>query len=466
MAVDKAKHKAFFRVLDLNLRFEYENVQDAPEGKFLGRDEYVAGLHEQQGTDPVESLRSFIELNASSGAYLFSGMRGSGKTTELRRLQYELLQTGDFFPIYIDAKDHYNLLEELQVGDFLLTLSAAIAEFVARDSALGRDFIGGGYWDRFVDTLKSDIESDGLTLEAGWKNLVPGVDAKIAGKLKLKDNPSFKKEVQAKLRLKNEALEQGAARFFADVARYIKARTGKSRVLLLVDSLEHLRGVTEDDSNRVFESVAALFSLHHSALRLPEIDVVYSIPPYLAAISQGFAAYYSGGRVFPLANVHVFNRQLDEVMESTTGIARMREVISRRFAEWSIFFDEAALNRLIVSSGGDLRDLFRLIQNCLTSARPEKMDIPFPEAVLSYAEGVLREDFRFLSNENMAWLARVAQSKWHEMRSRKELAQLAMLLDGKSMLNYRNGEDWYDVHPLLKARALSFAKTEHGNAGA
>lgn len=452
MGVDKALRNRFFRVLDLNLRFELERAPAAEEGAFLGRSQYVRGLHEQHGTDPVDSLRDYIEISATEGAYLFSGMRGAGKTTELLRLQYDLGEGGEFFVLYTDAKEHFNLLEPVEIGDFLLTLCAALAEQIAADSRLGQDFIGGGYWDRFVDTLFSEIELKEVTAEASWKNLGGGPEAKIGAKLALRDNPSFKKELQVKLRAKSELLARGAEKFLSEVAGYIKRRAGKQRVLLIVDSLEQFRGSTQEDALSVYQSVATLFSTHHDALRQPGLSIVYSIPPYLAAISQGFAAYYSGGRVFPLANVHVFDQDGENVQPNEAGMALMVEVVARRFPEWRTFFGEDALDRLILASGGDLRDLFRLIQNCLTSSRPERMELPFADKILDYAESVLREDFRFLTNADLAWLARVSKSHWHEMPTLKDLPQLAMLLDGKNMLNYRNGEDWYDVHPLLKER--------------
>jgi hypothetical protein len=43
----------------------------------------------------------------------------------------------------------------------------------------------------------------------------------------------------------------------------------------------------------------------------------------------------------------------------------------------------------------------------------------------------------------------VVRTHEHGLRSLDELDTLAQLLDGKLILKYRNGEDWYDVHPLL-----------------
>lgn len=447
---DRELRKSFFQVLDFNVRFGA--VGEGEQG-FLGQDKYVPGLHSESGTDTIDALRDAVEFSAGEGAYLFSGMRGSGKTTELLRMQYELEEAGEFFVLYTDARDHFNLVSRLEIGDFLLTLCAAVAETVAAHPALGKDFAARGVWERFVDTLFSDLELKEFGAEASW-SMAGGPGAKISGKAALRHNPLLKEKVQKHLRLRSESLAVQAEIFFKEITKYIKDVSGRSRVLLIVDSLEHLRGTTRAESLDVYESLATLFTRHTTELQPRDLSIVYSIPPYLAAISQGFAAFYGGGRVFPLAMVHVVDRG-DGRVPHADGLILMREVVARRFPRCGEFFDEAGMNRLALAAGGDLRDYFRLLRSCLTSSQQQAY--PYPAVALAYAEATLREDFRFLSNEDVAWLAKVAASNRIELPSLKDLPQLAALLDGKAMLNYRNGDDWYDVHPLLRDRVQQHA---------
>ncbi|GIA01857.1 hypothetical protein VCSRO129_1942 [Vibrio cholerae] len=44
--------------------------------------------------DSVAEMKQAIEWEETPGCYLFSGLRGAGKTTELQRLQAELAQEG------------------------------------------------------------------------------------------------------------------------------------------------------------------------------------------------------------------------------------------------------------------------------------------------------------------------------------------------------------------------------------
>lgn len=48
------------------------------------------------------------------------------------------------------------------------------------------------------------------------------------------------------------------------------------------------------------------------------------------------------------------------------------------------------------------------------------------------------------------WLRRISESKSAELPEVRELSTLARYFDTNLIQNYRNGEDWYDVHPLIR----------------
>ena len=47
------------------------------------------------------------------------------------------------------------------------------------------------------------------------------------------------------------------------------------------------------------------------------------------------------------------------------------------------------------------------------------------------------------------WLAAVCQTHEAELQSLQELPSLARFFDTHLVLCYRNGDEWYDVHPLI-----------------
>ena len=64
--------------------------------------EDLNNFYVQRENSPVERLRTLISLKDEPAKFLFAGHRGSGKTTELHRLQQKLKH--DYTVIWIDAE--------------------------------------------------------------------------------------------------------------------------------------------------------------------------------------------------------------------------------------------------------------------------------------------------------------------------------------------------------------------------
>ncbi len=64
-------------------------------------------------------------------------------------------------------------------------------------------------------------------------------------------------------------------------------------------------------------------------------------------------------------------------------------------------------------------------------------------------EDQLRNDLLPLAEADARWLARIHAGKEPSLPSTADLSDLARFLDGNLIMNYLNGEPWYDVHPLL-----------------
>lgn len=128
----------------------------------------------------------------------------------------------------------------------------------------------------------------------------------------------------------------------------------------------------------------------------------------------------------------------------------MREVVERRYPRWRDFFTDAQLSRVAQRSGGDLRDYLRLLR--LAVARVlQSGQLPVPDALITDAEDAVRSDMLPISENDRAWLRKITASHKAELPTLDALPDFARLQEGKYLFHYRNGEDWYDVHPLLRA---------------
>ena len=86
---------------------------------------------------------------------------------------------------------------------------------------------------------------------------------------------------------------------------------------------------------------------------------------------------------------------------------------------------------------------------CLTAARDDA-DLPLGLSAAKVAENAARTEMLPIPADHLSWLKRISASHDTCLDKDTDLPTLAHFLDNRLVLNYRNGSDWYDVHPLLR----------------
>lgn len=431
--------RELYNAIDVSREIEFEPGPGGGNG--LSSSVYVENLHKDGIFLPRKALHSAIRNNASAERYFFTGMRGSGKSTELRRLKRDLEDSG-FVVFYADMTEYLPLNSPVEIGDFLLVILAALANCVEEDARFGKDLLQQGVVEKFVEFLKTEIQLEGLE----WS--VSSLVQKLGFKFKVKQNPQFKAQLQARSRGVIDGLVRASREFVDGLVGYLRGKTTPDTgVVFIVDSVERLSGVGEE-AKKVFDSVENLFGSHRDKLRFSTLSVIYSVPPYISAVAQAGG----GNLVYSLPLPHVFEKPAPgkHGVDHPEGMDRVLDVVARRYPGWRTFFSEPHLRRLIRNTGGDLRELFLLMREALNLVDPEDDGhFPIPEAAIAQAEKLRRNQFGIIPESDMTWLARVVATHDHGLPSISELGTLARLLDGKLVFQYRNGENWYDVHPLL-----------------
>ena len=85
----------------------------------------------------------------------------------------------------------------------------------------------------------------------------------------------------------------------------------------------------------------------------------------------------------------------------------------------------------------------------------------------SIVEWVIRQlcnELLPIAYEDAQWLARIHKTKQAALHSDKDLPALARFLDSNLIMNYLNGEPWYDVHPLLIKEIMRGNDTGDGHS--
>ncbi|WP_295390201.1 hypothetical protein [uncultured Thiodictyon sp.] len=391
--------------------------------------------------DPIVRLWQRLDLAESESVHLLTGFRGNGKSTELRRLRKLLREKTGARVFLVDMLDFLLMTKPLEPSDFVLSLMTAFGQAVEQETSLKA--LTHTYWERLTNFLKSEVDLDiGIDLKDA------GAPAKLG--FKLKHEPDFKERIQKHLRGHLSRLIADAQDYVSELVAALRAEAADPdlKVVLLVDSVEQLRGVGEE-APKVYASVVELFAGQAASLRFPTLHLVYTVPPYLQVLSHNMGRILGGHPVVSWPNVHV--RAADGAADPQ-GLAVMEQVIERRQPAWRELISETGLGRLAICTGGDLRDFFRLIRETIISLMTARQADPAAQAddgMLKRVADQLRNELLPLAEADARWLARIHATKDPSLPSTAELADLARFLDGNLIMNYLNGEPWYDVHPLL-----------------
>jgi hypothetical protein len=398
--------------------------------------------------DSVADLTQFIEWAPQSNeTYLFSGLRGAGKTTELNRLVRELRAKG-VAAYYCDASTYLNLNDpKLSLPELLMTALAGMSDAVRKELG-GKDFLSDSIWQRTKRLLKSNLEIK-PTLKLG------GDEAGIEVEATLQENPDFRKELIEYAKSNTEFYAE-AAKFADELTELVRRRTQCQKVVLVVDSLERLSAPTGDEKD-LFDSLKQIFFNEPSRLRFPGLSVVYSAPPYLNAVLPGVSGGFS--QSVSLANFKVMNRPLlDQTpTRNAEGIAMLVLIIEQRFADWRLLLTQEVLEELAWLSGGNVRRFFALVRGTARKAGLTRAPLPLDDTrqgPVLMAVSDAAQPLQWLNAEDRRWLGHFLNGSKSAAAYIEDLAKdlpaIIRLFDHSLVLDYRNGEMWYQVPPLVR----------------
>lgn len=381
--------------------------------------------------DPVKRLLDTIEFSENESVQLVAGFRGTGKTTEFSRLEKDLWEAG-YVVIRVDLDEYVDMHSAVDIRDFLMILAGAISDRLTSERLLGPEKgLQKSFWERVRGFLPTGAELKEATVKT------PAGDLKLA----FRSDPSFRDSIRKAFSGRLAELVSQVRAHHAGVLEALAERAGKAvKLVVILDSLEHLRG-TLDTAEDVRRSVQELFLTHADKIGLPNTHMVLSVPAFLVLQADNLAAQFVNGQVdaWPAYRVTTRNGKPTEV------VARMVSLVSRR-GDWRrILPDQTALEKLILASGGHLRDLINMLVEAIHLAgKGVKPDAA--ERVINVA----RRAYLPLYKDEIEVLHKIAETRDLRQITTKEQEYLLRFLDSGLVLCYMNDDFWYDVHPLVR----------------
>ncbi len=395
-----------------------------------------------RGSYRLESLLDAMTLRGQS-CQLFSGFRGTGKSTELWGLAHQLEETGHIV-LLVEAGDYHSLSEELHIVDFLVMTATAFGD--ATGERLGKDVFTAGYGKRFTDFLQREIEVTEAKLRLGIADVKAGIKY---------EDPFWYRARQA-LRRSLKQLQAQTHGFVADCAKRLKkANPGTRGVVFILDSLEKI-DPPFGKFEVVMDSVLRVLSRHHRMLKLPDCHSIFTVPPYVELISTELREHYEGFcNLLPAIKVRergMTVRRYDPGIDAMVALVERRIPVDRVFGQ-----HRQRLARLAEYSGGHVRTMIAMLQDLLFQVRRNGVPVSDEDVhnvIQPYRE---RAEMKVGGTPGALILDAVLRGGKIAELAAEHQATIARFMNAHLVLCYRNGEGWYDVHPLVRDFVIDLA---------
>jgi hypothetical protein len=375
---------------------------------------YVARPHA-----PLEPMKTYLRLTQQPVKVLFSGHRGSGKSTELMRLAKDL--QNEFFVVPFSARSLN--LADLSYVDVMLACAAALFR-EATDKARGVT-IPPALWKQVLDWLTNEITAETTvtvpksgSFGAKINALVFSIEGKYARE------SATRTTVRERLFTRvNDLIEQANA-----VCEKICTVTGRRPLIIF-----------EDLDKPDLEAARKLFFDHATTLNSPACPIIYTFPIALCYANEFPERMGDYSRHFLLPNINLYHMNNTPNPE---GRDALKEVVTRRISQ--SLFASGALQDVIALSGGLMRNLVRLVSDAALIALTEGVSVITSEIVWRVAAEWTNDYRRLLLAEHYTAL--------RQARETKEITPndtVRALLANLSLLEYRNTTAWGDVNPVV-----------------
>ena len=354
--------------------------------------------------------------------FFFSGHRGCGKSTELQHLLSNKALQKKYWPVHFSIREETDIID-IDFRDVLLAIGGRLfREYRKRGGELPENLLTE------LASWKGRMEKEISTVTDGRNHaseLSAGIEAFFfnAG-LKMKLEPATRVVIR-------QIVQNDITGLIALINHISTTIYSQERLipLILIDDLD------KPD----LEKARAIFHDRREIMMQPNCAIVYTVSSALF-YSKEFDAIRDQALFLPNINLHP---PMEPAQHDPMGYDTLKRFVQVRIDPGLI--DEQALEQAVTYSGGVFREMARIMRTAIGRARRRHAACLELDDVEWAATEIRNEYRRILDKEDLKLLRRVHEDNHLEYTERmRPLMQLLALLE------YRNGENWCDVHPVLR----------------
>jgi hypothetical protein len=354
--------------------------------------------------------------------FFFSGHRGCGKSTELLHLLSNADIQRKYWPINFSIREEADIID-IDFRDVLLAIGGRLYREYRKK--------GGDLPDQLLKELsswKGKVEKEISTILEGRVSGVEmsaSIDAFFANAgLKMKLEPATRVELR-------QVVETDITGLIAIINHIATAIYTKEHLIPLI--------LIDDMDKPDLEKARAIFHDRREIMMQPNCAIVYTVSSALF-YSKEFDSIRDQALFLPNIYLHP---PMNPGSHHEEGYATLRRFVHLRMS--SKLIEDSALEQAVTYSGGVFRELARIMRTAIGRARRRKA-LKLDCSDIEWAATEIRNEYRrILDKDDIKLLKRVSEN--NRLEYNDNLRPLLQLL---ALLEYRDGENWCDVHPILR----------------
>ncbi len=411
-----------------SFRSAYRNLELLP----LLTEKELNQFRVEYGGETLEELEQLIEDSPSGDSkIIFAGHRGCGKSTLLAQLSRQLYDR--YFVVFFSITD---LIEMSDVNhiNILFAIAVRLMEEAEKQNVKIKESTQEQLYKWFASRTRIETEQVSAGVGAGF-NLFKIITGK------LKADATVRQEIKQEFLPKiSDLIAQ-----INIIAAVIQGEV-KREILVIIDDLDKLD----------LALVQEVYQKHIKALFQPNFRIILTIP--ISALREvGLAATLiteTNDQIVKMAVSKLFSqgeRRQPDAVPKPEPVAILNQIITKRIPTELI--EPETKEKIIIYSGGVLRELIRITNECcriclrLIRRNPEDLAIKINSEVLQQAITKLSLDFDMrIGTDDYE----ILETTYQEFRPKDPKEQRFLdLLHGLYVLEYRNAQLWYDIHPIV-----------------
>jgi len=354
--------------------------------------------------------------------FFFSGHRGCGKSTELQHLMENSAIKKKYWPINFSIREETDIID-IDFRDVLLAIGSKLFREFRRKGGEIPDHLM-----RELNTWKGRVEKQISTVTEGRISSIElgaSIDAFFANAgLKMKLEPATRVELR-------QVIQNDITGLIAIINNIVLAIYASEKLLPLV--------LIDDLDKPDLEKARQIFHDHREIMTQPNCAIVYTVSSALF-YSKDFDSIRDQALFLPNINLH---HPMERTTRNKLGFETMMKFVFLRMD--SSLISMSALEAAIEYSGGVFREMARILRTAIGHARRRNVRELVLEDIEWAASEIRNEYRRILDKDDWKLLKKVSTDNRLEYSDR-----LRPLLQLLAILEYRDGENWCDVHPVLR----------------